>query len=56
MEGNLCCQTIHLNYNKRVKAVFDNSRVVVCVIHTNDELMIARTVCRVLGLGSKKEN
>jgi acetate kinase len=31
-------------------------RVAVRVIHTDEELMIARTVCRVLGLGSKKEN
>ena len=32
------------------------SRVAVRVIHTDEELMIARTVCRVLGLGSKKGN
>ncbi len=31
-------------------------RVAVRVIHTDEELMIARTVCRVLGLGSKKGN
>lgn len=31
------------------------SRVAVRVIPTDEELMIARTVCRVLGLGSKKE-
>jgi acetate kinase len=29
-------------------------QVAVRVIHTDEELMIARTVCRVLGLGSKK--
>jgi acetate kinase len=32
------------------------SRVAVRVIHTDEEWMIARTVCRVLGLGGKKEN
>ncbi len=32
------------------------SRVAVRVIHTDEELMIAKTVCRVLGLGRKKEN
>jgi acetate kinase len=32
------------------------SRVVVRVIHTDEEQMIARTVSRVLGLGLKKEN
>jgi acetate kinase len=31
-------------------------RVAVRVIHTDEELMIAKTVCRVLGLGCKKEN
>ncbi len=31
-------------------------RVAVRVIYTDEELMIARTVCRVLGLGSKKGN
>ncbi len=31
-------------------------RVAVRVIHTDEELMIARTVCRVLGLGSKEGN
>jgi acetate kinase len=34
----------------------DASRVAVRVIHTNEELMIAKTVCRVLGLGCEKEN
>jgi acetate kinase len=32
------------------------SRVALRVIRTDEELMIARTVCRVLGLGCKKEN
>jgi len=32
------------------------SRVVVRVIRTDEELMIAKTVCRVLGLGGIKEN
>ncbi len=32
------------------------SRVVVRVIRTDEELMIAKTVCCVLGLGSEKEN
>ena len=32
------------------------SRVAVRVMHTDEELMIAKTVCRVLGLGRKKEN
>jgi len=32
------------------------SRVAVRVIRTDEELMIAKTVCHVLGLGSKKEN
>jgi acetate kinase len=32
------------------------SRVAVRVIRTDEELMIAKTVCQVLGLGSKKEN
>ena len=32
------------------------SRVVVRVIHTDEELMIAKTVCSVLGRGSKKED
>jgi acetate kinase len=32
------------------------SRVVVRVIRTDEELMIARTVCRVLGLGRSQEN
>jgi acetate kinase len=32
------------------------SRVAVRVIHTDEERMIAGTVCRVLGLGCKKEN
>jgi acetate kinase len=31
------------------------SRVAVRVMHTDEELMIAKTVCRVLGLGGKKE-
>jgi hypothetical protein len=31
------------------------SRVAVRVIHTDEELMIARTVCRVLGLGLASE-
>jgi acetate kinase len=31
-------------------------RVAVRVIHTDEELMIAKTVYRVLGLGGKKEN
>ena len=31
-------------------------RVKVRVIHTDEEQMIAKTVCRVLGLGLKKEN
>lgn len=30
----------------------DNSRVTVRVIRTDEELMIARSVCRVLGLGA----
>ncbi|MDO9580635.1 MAG: hypothetical protein Q7J06_08720 [Bacteroidales bacterium] len=30
------------------------SRVAVRVIRTDEELMIAKTVCRVLGLGLKK--
>ena len=30
------------------------SRVAVRVMHTDEELMIAQTVCRVLGLGGKK--
>jgi len=32
------------------------SRVAVRVMHTDEELMIAKTVCRVLGLGGKQEN
>ena len=32
------------------------SRVAVRVIHTDEEHMIAKTVCSVLGLGSKREN
>ena len=32
------------------------SRVAVRVMHTDEEWMIAKTVCRVLGLGGKKEN
>jgi acetate kinase len=32
------------------------SRVTVCVIRTDEEQMIAKTVCRVLGLGQEKEN
>jgi acetate kinase len=32
------------------------SRATVRVIHTDEELMIAKTVCRVLGLGGKTEN
>jgi acetate kinase len=32
------------------------SRVAVRVIHTDEERMIAKTVCRVLGLGLQKEN
>ena len=32
------------------------SRVAVRVIPTDEELMIAKTVCRVLGLGREKEN
>jgi acetate kinase len=31
------------------------SRVAVRMIHTDEELMIARTVCQLLGLGCKKE-
>lgn len=34
----------------------EGSRVAVRVIHTNEEIMIAGMVCRVLGLGLKKEN
>ena len=34
----------------------DTSRVAVRVIRTDEERMIAKTVCRVLGLGWKKEN
>ena len=34
----------------------DASRVTVRVIHTDEEWMIAKTVCRVLGLGLEKEN
>ncbi len=33
-----------------------SSRVAVRVIRTDEELMIARSVCRVLGLGEQKEN
>jgi acetate kinase len=32
------------------------SRVAVRVIHTDEELMIAKTVCRVLGLRGCQEN
>jgi acetate kinase len=32
----------------------DASRVTVRVIHTDEELMIAETVCRILGFGSKE--
>jgi acetate kinase len=32
------------------------SRVAVRVILTDEDLMIAKTVCQVLGLGCKKEN
>ena len=32
------------------------SRVAVCVIHTDEEWMIAKTVCTFLGLTIKKEN
>ena len=32
-----------------------NSRVAVRIIHTDEELMIARSVCRVLGLGAVNE-
>jgi acetate kinase len=32
------------------------SRVAVRVIHTDEELMIAKTGCRVLGLGRRKGN
>lgn len=31
----------------------ETSRVVVCVIHTDEECMIAKTICRVLGLGRR---
>jgi acetate kinase len=34
----------------------DASRATVRVIRTDEELMIARSVCRILGLGSQKEN
>ena len=34
----------------------DAGRVVVRVIRTDEELMIARSVCRILGLASQKEN
>jgi acetate kinase len=34
----------------------DGSRVAVRVMHTDEEWMIANTVCRVLGLGRNKEN
>lgn len=34
----------------------EDSRVAVRVIHTDEEIMIARMVCRVFGLGLKKEN
>jgi len=34
----------------------DTGRVTVRVIHTDEELMIARMVCQVLGFGQKKEN
>ena len=34
----------------------EHSRVAVRVIRTDEELMIAKTVCQVLGLGRKKEN
>ena len=33
----------------------DTSRVAVCVIHTDEEAVIAKSVCRVLGLPMKKE-
>jgi acetate kinase len=36
--------------------IFSLSRVAVRVIRTDEERMIAKTVCRVLGLGSRKEN
>jgi acetate kinase len=32
------------------------SRVAVRVIHTDEEQMIAETVCRVLGIALKREN
>ena len=34
----------------------NDSRVTVRVIHTDEDLMIARSVCRVLGLGRKIES
>src|SRR5450830_1807844 len=44
--------------NKANAAVIstDASRATVRVIRTDEELMIARSVCRILGLGSQKEN
>jgi acetate kinase len=34
----------------------ETSRVTVRVMHTDEELMIAKTVCRVLGLAIEKEH
>ena len=34
----------------------DTSRVAVRVIHTNEELMLARSVLRILNLGTPKES
>ena len=34
----------------------NTSRIMVRVIHTDEEWMIAKTVCRVLGFGCKKGN
>jgi len=34
----------------------DTGKVTVRVIHTDEEYMIAKTVCRILGLGTTKEN
>jgi acetate kinase len=42
---------IHEARNAENAAVIsaDNARVTVCVIRTDEELMIARSVCRILG-------
>ena len=49
---------LHETQNARSAGVIsaDTSRVMVRVIHTDEEYMIAKTACRILGLGKKKEN